>query len=261
MKTRRRPSDRDPFATGFIVSCSIDRTAIGGPSEFPWSIPALRNTRELPLHPKVTFFVGENGSGKSTLLEALAQRAGFDLQGGSKNFSAVDRDYWTTLAFALLLQRGVRREKDAFFLRAESFFNVASRVDELAEPDPRILRYYGGRSPHAQSHGESFLALAANRWSGEGLYLLDEPEAALSPFRQLALLRIIPAQVSELGSQFVIATHSPILMAYPEALIYQFTPEGITPIEYEETEHFTLTRDFLMNRQHYLSHVLADSAD
>jgi predicted ATPase len=256
MKSRRPSSDHsdavDPFGRGFLSSLQL---MPGGPAtEFPWSIPALRHTRTLPLHPKVTFFVGENGSGKSTLLEAIAQRAGFGEQGGSKNFNQMDRKYWSVLARGLEIARGVRREKDGFFLRAESFYNVATQVEELGIP----LKYYGGRSLHHQSHGESFLSLAANRFAGDGLYLLDEPEAALSPSRQLAFLRLMHQQAEVLSSQFIIATHSPILMAYPGALIYHFTGEGIAPIEYEQTEHYALTRDFLLNPKQYLTHLLSD---
>jgi predicted ATPase len=156
------------------------------------------------------------------------------------------------LARGLEIARGIRREKDGFFLRAESFYNVATQIEELGVP----VQYYGGRSPHQQSHGEAFLSLATNRFAGDGLYLLDEPEAALSPSRQLAFLRLMHQQVDVLNSQFIIATHSPILMAYPDALIYHFTDDGIAPIEYEQTEHYALTRDFLLNPKQYLTHLL-----
>jgi predicted ATPase len=157
------------------------------------------------------------------------------------------------------LVRGPRREEDTFYLRGESFFNVATRVEELGGGDSGFLRYYGGRSPHEQSHGESFLGLAANRFAGEGLYLLDEPEAALSPGRQLAFLKLMDNLVRLHGSQIVVATHSPILMAYPDALIYEFGEHGIRATTYEETEHFSLTRDFLLNPSVYLRELFRDS--
>lgn len=251
----RRPTHAppvDPFGRGFL--CSLRLLVEGPPTAFPWSIPALRHSEPLPLHPKITFFVGENGSGKSTLLEAIAQRAGFGEEGGSKNFNRLEREYWSPLSRGLEIARGSRREKDGFFLRAESFYNVATKIEELGVP----VQYYGGRSPHQQSHGEAFLSLAANRFAGDGLYLLDEPEAALSPSRQLAFLQLMHQQVDVLNSQFIIATHSPILMAYPDALIYHFTDEGITPIEYEQTDHYALTRDFLLNPKQYLTHLLRD---
>jgi predicted ATPase len=236
---------------GFLRS--VVRTG-GGTRGYPWSIPAIRSLTSLKLHPRVTFIVGENGAGKSTLIEALAQVSGFDEQGGSRNFNNLAREYWSELGGALQPIRGPRREKDSFFLRAESFYNVATKIEELGIS----LKYYGGRSPHQQSHGESFLALAANRFAGEGLYILDEPEAALSPSRQLAFLRILHAQVQELGSQFIIATHSPLIMAYPEALLYYLDDSGMRTVTYEETEHYTLTRDFLANPQRYLRHLLGD---
>ena len=156
----------------------------------------------------------------------------------------------------LRLFRGMQREKDGYFLRAESLYNVASEIDRLGDG---LVDSYGGRSLHAQSHGESFMALALNRFRGQGLYILDEPEAALSPSRQLAMLVLIDQLVKDGGSQFVIATHSPILMAYPAATIYNLSAEGgIGPVDYEDTEHFRVTRDFLNNRQAYLGELLSD---
>jgi len=145
----------------------------------------------------------------------------------------------------------VQRPRDGFFLRAESYFNVGTEIERLDEGSGAILEAYGGVSLHEQSHGESFLALAANRFRGHGLYILDEPEAALSPQRQLSLLAIIHELVENRGSQFVIATHSPILMAYPGATLYRLGGEGITRVAYEETEHYQITRDFLNSPERF----------
>jgi len=196
----------------------------------------------------------ENGSGKSTLLEAIAVSLGFNAEGGSKNFSFGTRRSHSELHQFLRIAKGYRRPRTGYFLRAESFFNVATEIERLdKEPfsGPLIIDSYGGRSLHEQSHGESFLALMNERFSGEGLYILDEPEAALSPQRQLAVLSRIHDLVLE-GSQFIVATHSPILMAYPDARIYQCGPGGLAPIAYEDTEHFQITRNFLANPQRML---------
>ncbi len=246
--TRRGSEERGGFIRNILFELPSGR------KDFPFNIPALKSLGLLDLHPKVTFFVGENGSGKSTLLEGIAQAAGFDQEGGSKNFNNLERQYWSELGSCMRLGRPGRPETDGFFLRAESFFNVATRIEELGIP----LKYYGGKSPHEQSHGESFLALAANRFAGEGLYLLDEPEAALSPARQLSFLRIMHLLIEGMNSQFIISTHSPILMAYPDAWIYHFSEDGLRRIEYEETEHFRLTRDFLNNREAFLHRLFQD---
>jgi predicted ATPase len=262
-----RRSKRQSFGGGsdllngaFLRSIMLKRDQVPSFDVYPFSIPAIRELYTLELHPRVTFLVGENGVGKSTLIEAIAVAAGFNAEGGSKNFSfSTHDDNVSELHEALRLIRGMQREKDGYFLRAESLYNVASEIDRLGSD---LARSYGGRSLHAQSHGESFMALALNRFRGQGLYILDEPEAALAPSRQLAMLVLIDRLVKEGGSQFVIATHSPILMAYPDATIYSLAAEGgISPIDYEETEHFRVTRDFLNNRQAYLTELFSDSID
>ena len=210
---------------GFIRGLRIERERVPSLDEFPFSIPAIHGLEELPLHRKMTMFVGENGSGKSTLLEALAQAAGFNAEGGSKNFSFSTHAEHSRLVDYMRIVRGTRRERTGFFLRAESYFNLATEIEELdKEPSssPKIIQSYGNQSLHKQSHGESFLALVQHRFSAQGLYLLDEPEEALSPSRQLSILRLIHGLIENGSSQFVIATHSPILLAYPGALIYQF---------------------------------------
>lgn len=196
----------------------------------------------------VTFLVGENGTGKSTLLEGIAVACGFNPEGGSRNFNFSTRATHSELGEYLTPARK-RYPRDGFFLRAESFYNVATNID-LMDEEPglggRLIDSYGGVSLHRQSHGESFLALVQNRFGPEGLYLLDEPEAALSPTRLLTLMGQIHLLVQE-DAQFLIATHSPILMAYPGACIYQLSEKGIRQTDYRETEHYCLTRRFLEN--------------
>jgi predicted ATPase len=212
------------------------------------------------LHPKVTFFIGENGSGKSTLLEAIAVAAGFNAEGGSRNFRFATRSSESELHACIRLVRGVHRPRDGFFLRAESYFNVATEIERLdAEPGPSppILPAFGGRSLHEQSHGESFFALLQTRFRRDGFYVLDEPEAALSPSRQLAFLARLHELV-RLGSQFVIATHSPILMAYPEARLLELSASGIREVSYEDTEHFKVTRAFLLRREPMLRELFSE---
>lgn len=205
----------------------------------------------------VTFLVGENGSGKSTLLEAIAVSCGFNAEGGTRNFTFSTRATHSELGEYITVAKR-RYSRDGFFLRAESFYNVATNIDEMDEEpsfSPRLIDSYGGVSLHSQSHGESFLALVQNRFGGEGLYLLDEPEAALSPTRQLTLLGEMH-QLVERDSQFIIATHSPILMAYPGARIYELSENGIASVEYRETEHYQLTRRFLENPERMLRYLL-----
>lgn len=246
------------FAQAFLRSITLDRARVEKPDAYPFSIPALRAFESLEFDRAVTFLVGENGSGKSTLIEAIAIAAGFNAEGGSINFNFATRPSESGLHEALKLVRGLKRPKTGYFLRAESFFNVATELDRIADAD--ILRAYGGKSLHEQSHGESFLALVNNRFGPNGLYILDEPEAALSPQRQLSLLTAMHRLVKQ-GSQFVIATHSPILLAFPEATIHVLTDEGLTQTAYEATEHFSITRDFLQNYRRFLKQLFADDAD
>lgn len=196
--------------------------------------------------------MGENGTGKSTLLEAMAVACGFNAEGGTRNFNFSTQETHSALYRHMTVVKGVKRPKDGFFLRAESFYNVATQVDELDAAD-----FYGGKSLHHQSHGESFMSLVLNRFGGHGLYFLDEPEAALSPSRQMSLLSVVHALIKE-DSQFFIATHSPILLSYPNADIYVIDETGIRLTEYEKTEHYTLTREFLNAPQRMLKYLLED---
>src|SRR5438552_6838722 len=242
----------------YISEIRLKREEVASFDRYPFSLAAVRPLETLELHPAVTFFVGENGSGKSTLLEAVAVSCGFNAEGGSKNFRFGTRSSHSELHRYLRVAKGFPRPRDGFFLRAESFFNVATEIEKLdAEPGmgPPIGPSYGDRALHEQSHGESFIALLVNRFHGEGLYLLDEPEAALSPSRQLSVITRIHDLVQQ-KSQFIIATHSPIIMAYPEAHIYTFSPKGIERVEYTDTEHYRVTRDFLSNPQRMLRVLL-----
>lgn len=237
----------------FLRSVVLKRDSIADFSKYPFSIPAVRHLDTFNFHPHVTFFVGENGSGKSTLVEAIAVAAGFNAEGGSKNFNFATRRSESELNKHLRLVRGIKRPRTGYFLRAESFFNVATEIEKLDEEpasSPPVINSYGGTSLHEKSHGESFIALVRERFGPSGLYLLDEPEAALSPQRQLALLKLIHGLVGD-GSQFVISTHSPILLAYPDARIYHLSEDGLVEVAYEQTEHYALTKDFLLNRERY----------
>lgn len=217
-------------------------------------IPAVRwlTKNELTFSADVTFFVGENGVGKSTLLEGIAVASGFNPEGGTRNYSFSTADTHSELCKYLTVAK-CAYPKDGFFLRAESMYNAATYIDEL-EKLPcggSVLDGYGGKSLHSRSHGESFLAVVQNRFRGNGLYLLDEPESALSPSRLLTLLCLIKDLISD-NSQFIIATHSPILMAFPNAQILKFSDEGIEPTKYKQTEHYQITKQFLDNPERML---------
>lgn len=224
------------------------------PDHYPFNIPAIRYLSKagcLPLEKPVTFFVGENGTGKSTLVEAIAVAMGFNGEGGSRDFFFTTHRTHSQLCDYLTISKSVM-PKDGFFLRAESFYNTASYLDENS-----TMMRYGGISFHAQSHGESFLALAKNRFEGNGLYILDEPESALSPQRLMSLLVVIDELVKN-NSQFIIATHSPILMAYPNANIWEFSETGIHKVGYRETEHYRITKQFIDMPERMMKYLLND---
>jgi len=240
------------------VELFLKRVALEPPTDgaardaYPFTLPAVRTLRERTLTSPVTVFVGENGMGKSTLLEAIAVHLGMNAEGGGRNLRFATKATHSSLHAALRLVRGPHRPRDLYFLRAESFYNVASELDAIdADPDnnavnsgPPVLDAYGSDSLHEQSHGESFFALFMNRLRGRGLYLLDEPEAALSPQRQLALLVRMHELVAQ-GAQFVVATHSPILMAWPGADVWQFAEDGITNVAACDTDQWQITKRFV----------------
>lgn len=237
-------------AEHYVLDVQLRRERVPSFDRYPFSLPALRRFERLELHPAVTFVVGENGSGKSTLLEGIATAWGFNPEGGTKNFRFATHASHSELHEHLLLTKAVRRPRNGFFLRAESFYNVATQIDQLG-----VVSSYGGQSLHEMSHGESFFALMMHRFGDQGFYVLDEPEAALSPARQLAMLRRLHELVQK-KSQFVIATHSPILMSYPDAWIYQIDEGGLSRVAYRDTEHYELTRAFLNSPESFLRGLL-----
>ena len=249
-------------ADAFLRTVELRPDREGRPrSGYPWTLPAIVPlSAGLPLHPSVTYLIGENGSGKSTLLEAIAVAAGMNAEGGSSSFAFGTRASHSALSTAIRLVRGGRRPRTDFFLRAESLFNAATYLEQLKDDaglggDP--LAPYGGRSLHEQSHGESFLAVMINRFGPDGLYLLDEPEAALSTQNCLTALRRIHELVQE-GSQLIIATHSPIILAYPEATIYHCSEQGLEAVGYEDAEPVRLTRSFLEARDRFVHELMRD---
>ncbi len=244
----------------FISEIKLKREKVESFDKYPFCLNAVKTLDTLTLHPAVTFIIGENGSGKSTLLEAIATAWGFNPEGGTKNFNFMTRRSHSDLWQYMLLIKGYKRPRDGFFLRAESFFNVATEIERLDEDPyffaPPIINSYGGRYHHDQSHGEAFLSLLMNRFGGNSLFIFDEPEAALSPNRQMAFLSRVHQLVKE-KSQFIIATHSPIIMAYPNSMIYALK-KTIELTEYTATEHYIVTKEFLNNRERMLQILLED---
>jgi predicted ATPase len=232
-------------AKPYLRSITLDPRAEIDLEHYPFNIPAVRALGVIEPHPDVTFFVGENGAGKSTVLEAIAVALGMPSEGGSRNVHRPQQDV-SALHRVLRLTKGWRWPRNLYFLRAKSLFNVFTYLDELPPG--------GGPSLHLRSHGEAFMDVLQG-FRGDGFYLLDEPEAALSPHRQLAALAVIDGLVKA-GAQFIIATHSPILLAYPRAQILSFDATGISAIGYEDTEHYAITRDFLNHYPRRLAQLL-----
>jgi predicted ATPase len=244
------------------MEIALLREKVASWEEYPFTLPVVRNLQSLTFHRGVTFIIGENGTGKSTLLESLAMGMGFNPEGGSRNFRFSTRVSHSELHRCLRLSRSARRMRDGFFFRAESYFNVATEIEKLdAEPSfgPPIISYFGNKSLHEQSHGESFLALFGNRLGGNGLYIVDEPEGALSPSRQLSLLVMLHDLVKQ-GSQFIIATHSPIIMAYPQARIYLLLENAIEEVPYTKTDHYLTAKSFLNDHETLLRRLLGNDA-
>lgn len=244
----------------YYRSIKLKRDQVPSFRKFPFNLSAVKTLDELALHPNVTFIVGENGMGKSTLLEAAAIAMGFNPEGGSLNFNFNTYNSHSELDEYITVVRGTERPKDGFFLRAESFYNVASNIEEMdREPQsgPRVIDSFGGVSLHEQSHGEAFFATFLNRFRGKGIYILDEPEAALSPLRQLSMVSRIHELVND-HSQFIIATHSPVIMSYPLAKIVELTEDGLRETTLEATNHYRFMNQFFEDRDRILHHLLGD---
>lgn len=235
----------------FVRSVALQREDVASFDAYPFNVPVIRNLDELVFESQVTFLIGENGSGKSTLIEAIAIACGFNPEGGSRNFNFETRAETSPLYRLMHVTRGHKRPTDGYFLRAESFFNVATEIDQRD-----LVAWYGGRSLHEMSHGESFFTLLNDRLLGGGLYIFDEPEAALSPTRQMAMLTRMHELVGD-ASQLIIATHSPILMAYPGAQILEIADGELHRVNYEETEHFQVMRQFFLQREKMLRILLS----
>lgn len=235
---------------------------------YPFSLPIIKNLKSINFPTQVTFFVGENGTGKSTILEAIANKADFGPEGGSKNIhfkTSEEKTYNGTERLAQQLTLSWRlKPTNGYFFRAESFFNIANYLDTMARENggpEKAYAPYGGKSLHEQSHGESFMAFFKNRLGNNGFFILDEPEAALSPQRQLSLMVIIHEMCKNPDAQFIIATHSPILLAYPNATIYSCDAASLTKIAYTDTHHYQITKQFLDNPDNFLHHLFNDDTN
>ena len=243
----------------------LDRVKVGSllnvdSSIYPFSLPIIKNLKDIVFPTQVTFFVGENGTGKSTLLEAIALKAELGLEGGSRNinFRTTENNNAPQQLADRFTLSWRSKPKNSYFFRAESFFNLANQIDIFAQEDMRIYDSYGGKSLHHQSHGESFMSFFNNRLGSKGFFIFDEPEAALSPQRQLSLMVIMHDICKNPQSQFIIATHSPLLLAYPNATIYFCGSENLEQVSYKETEHYQLTKRFLSNPEQYLDQLFLD---
>lgn len=225
--------------------------------EYPFYLPILQNLNELKFNDPVTFICGENGSGKSTLIEAIAVKAGFNSEGGSRNFMFETNENSVSDLHEHILLSFNRHPEDGFFLRAESFYNVATYIDELDKQPAnsrKIIESYGGVSLHNQSHGESILSLLYNRFHGNAVYILDEPESALSVSKQYEIMFLMQELVEQ-DSQFIIATHSPILLSFPNATIYEVNEGDLIKVDYEECSTYRFMKDYINNYKSYIRHI------
>ncbi len=237
----------------FIKSISIKSNV--DKKSYEYKLPVIKyleDNKKLEFSKKVSIFTGENGTGKSTLLEAIAIAFGFNPEGGTKNFNFSTNNSHSNLWENIILSK-TDVPLDGFFLRAETFYNVASYIDDI-----NVSSSYSNKSLHKQSHGESFLALVQNRFKGNGIYILDEPESALSPMRLMTLMLEMDRLVKN-NSQFIIVTHSPILLAFPNAEIFEFSDKGINIVSYEETEHYKISKSFFKNPQQMLHHLFKNN--
>lgn len=232
------------FSNLFIDGIKYDKEKVLNDNIYPFNIPAIRNLDELKFNKSVTFFVGENGVGKSTFIEALAVALKLNPEGGTQNFDFHTNDSHSNLSDYIMVYQTGNLPNTKYFLRAESFYNVASEIEKISkEPGGEdIFKFYGGNL-HECSHGESFIKLVQNRFGDRGLYILDEPEAALSPSRQMSLLCMIDDLVKR-GSQFIISTHSPILLSYNNAEIFDLN-NNFEKIEYKDTDVYKTYKLFL----------------
>ncbi len=245
----------------FIRSIKLGKLTneLGYTAKLP-AVKSLSKLGEFEFASPITYFVGENGAGKSTLLEAIAVKYGFNAEGGSLNYSFSTKETHSELHSAIKLVRGIERPRTGFFLRAESFYNAATYVEEADGGSGKILAAYGGVSLHEQSHGESFFSLVMNRFTHHGLYILDEPEAALSPSRQLSLLIRIK-ELADNGSQFIISTHSPIVLACPDSDIYELGSNGIVKTAYEDTETYSVMKAFMDSPERMLRNLFDEKEE
>ncbi|MED4692387.1 AAA family ATPase [Peribacillus frigoritolerans] len=245
------------YDSQYIRGIYLNRDRISSYDHFPLDLPVIRHLQEVAFHPSVTYVIGENGMGKSTLLEGIAIAYGFNPEGGTLNFNFSNYDSHSNLDEYLRLKKGVYKPKDHFFFRAETFYNLATNIEELDRESSfgsKIIDSFGGKSLHQQSHGESFFSAFVERFQGDGLYILDEPEAALSPLRQISMLARINELVQQ-GSQFIISTHSPIIMAYPDAKILQISDVGMSEVALEESNHYLLMKQFFEDKDRLLHHL------
>jgi predicted ATPase len=254
MKTRRKTTAPLRAAGAPFLHRIASQPETVDQAKYPFNVPAFSQGIDVAFRSKVTFFVGENGSGKSTLLEAIAECCGFNPEGGNRDHHRAVFAERSPLAQALRLS-WLPKVTEGFFMRAESFYNFATYIEGVSD-----LRAYGGKSLHEQSHGESFISLFANRFE-QGIYILDEPEAALSPQRQLTFLKIIHDLTTPGHAQFLIATHSPIILSYPGAVLFSLDGTAIQEIDYRETKHFLITRDFLNSPERFFKHLFETVED